>query len=681
MSNQPHGAVVTGDFGRVNQTLQGTEQFNGLNPTVASRALLVFIGYYLGARLGFALTFSPHPVSVMWPPNSILMAALLLTPSRSWWFLILAAFPAHLAAEMQSGVPWTMVLSWFISNSCEALIGASATRFLVGLSRFDRLRDVIVLIFCAVLLGPFLSSFLDSGFVILNHWSTRTYEEVWRMRFTSNVFSALTIMPLIIAWGTHQFLRMRSWRWIEAGLLFCGLVAVSLAVFFYQHDGSSTLPILLYAPLPFLLWAAVRFELLGTSSAIFAVALLAIWSSVHGRGPFTANTPEQNALSIQIFFSVIASMLMLLAASITERRHAEERFAKAFLAGPEAMIISRVKDGHIIEVNERCEKMLGRQRSEIIGHMMYDMGIHGPGADRRRLTSDAHSGNNGLQEIELSLRAKSGELRHTQISAVASEIAGEQCLIIIIRDITDRKRAEEAQQNLAHVSRLAVVGELTAMIAHEINQPLGAILSNAEAAEILLESKNPPLDEIRLILQDIRKDDLRADEAIRRIRALLRKREMQMQLMDLNEAIVDGLRLVAGDALRRHVRIRRHLTEGLPHVLADRVHIQQVLLNLVVNGMDAMNSTPESERLLTIATRFEGDSHIAVSIVDHGHGVAPEKIPRLFDSFYTTKKDGMGLGLSIARSILEAHRGRIWAENNADKGATFYFTLPCVAEM
>src|ERR1700743_2619732 len=117
MNNQSHGAVVAGDFGRVNQTLQGTEQFSRLNLTVASRALLVFIGYYLGARLGIALTFAPHPVSVMWPPNSILLAALLLTPSRSWWFLILAALPAHLAAEMPGGVPWTMVLSWFISNS------------------------------------------------------------------------------------------------------------------------------------------------------------------------------------------------------------------------------------------------------------------------------------------------------------------------------------------------------------------------------------------------------------------------------------------------------------------------------------------------------------------------------------------------------------------------------------
>jgi len=144
--------------------------------------LLVFAAYYLGAKIGFALTFRPHPVSVLWPPNSILLAALLLTPVRIWWVLLLAAFPAHLAAQLQSNVPPTMILCWFISNSCEALIGAGCVRYLIDRPvRFDRLRNVGIFCFFAAFLGPFLSSFLDAAFVVFNHWGQGSHWEIWRI--------------------------------------------------------------------------------------------------------------------------------------------------------------------------------------------------------------------------------------------------------------------------------------------------------------------------------------------------------------------------------------------------------------------------------------------------------------------------------------------------------------------
>src|SRR6266536_1982634 len=159
-------------------------------------ALLVFGGYYLGAKMGFALTFEPHPVSVLWPPNSILVAALLLTPVRVWWVILLAAFPAHLAVQLQSNVPPTMILCWFISNSCEALIGAGCVRYLIDRPvRFDRLRNVGIFCFFAAFLGPFLSSFLDSAFVAINRFGQDSYWQVWRIRFTSNILASLTLVP------------------------------------------------------------------------------------------------------------------------------------------------------------------------------------------------------------------------------------------------------------------------------------------------------------------------------------------------------------------------------------------------------------------------------------------------------------------------------------------------------
>ena len=201
------------------------------------------------------------------------------------------------------------------------------------------------------------------------------------------------------------------------------------------------------------------------------------------------------------------------------------------------------------------------------------------------------------------------------------------------------------------------------MVAHEVNQPLCAILSNAEAAETLLARENPPLDEIREIIKDIRDDDLRADEVIRGIRSLVGRREIQIQPVDLNRMVTHVLRLVSGDALFRRVRIQRKLDESLPLVAADQPQIEQVLINLIVNGMDAMQATPEAARELSVQTRLVEPDLVEIAVMDHGCGIPPEKLPELFDSFFTTKPDGMGVGLSIARWIVLAHGGRIWAAN------------------
>jgi PAS domain S-box-containing protein len=244
------------------------------------------------------------------------------------------------------------------------------------------------------------------------------------------------------------------------------------------------------------------------------------------------------------------------------------------------------------------------------------------------------------------------------------------------RDITDRKRAEEANRNLAHAGRLAVAGELTASIAHEINQPLGAILSNADAAEMLLERPEPPLGEVRQILADIRRDDLRASDVIQHLRTLLRKHSLEIQRLDLNELITEVLRLAATDGQRRRVQFVRELAPDLPQVMGDRVHLQQVLLNLLLNAMDAMAETPIARRRVTLRTRQADDARVEVAVIDCGSGVDPERIQRIFDSFFTTKREGMGLGLSIARSIIREHHGTLAVVNNPAGGATFAFVLP-----
>src|SRR6266480_4207631 len=308
------------------------------NRRVAGIALSVALAYYLGAKIGFALTLRPHPVSVLWPPNSILLAALLLTPMRVWWVILLAALPAHLAVQLQSNVPPMMILCWFISNSCEALIGAGCVRYLIDRpGRFDRLGNVGIFIFFAAFLAPFLSSFLDAAFVAINHWGQDSYWQVWRIRFTSNVLAALTLVPFIVTWsadGLAWLGKIRRARFLEAVLLLFGLLSVN-AVVFYKL-GPTADSALLYLPLPFLIWAAVRFGSRGASAAICTLTFLAIWSAGHGYGPFSTRSAEENALSIQMFLIVMSVPLLLLAAVIEERskgaltlRQREERISLA----------------------------------------------------------------------------------------------------------------------------------------------------------------------------------------------------------------------------------------------------------------------------------------------------------------------------------------------------------------
>src|SRR5262245_14872395 len=208
--------------------------------------LWVFAGYYVGARIGFGLSFKSHPVSVLWPPNSILVAALLLTPPRIWWLVLLAAFPAHCAAQLQSHVPPLMILCWFISNSFEAVIGAGLTRYLVrGPIRFSSLRNAAIFCLCVVFAGPFLSSFMAAAFVRWNAWGQSSYWELIRIRFFSNVLAALIVVPLIVTWATKGIRALRTIRparLLEACfVLFC-LLSISFAVLYtFKLEADSAL--------------------------------------------------------------------------------------------------------------------------------------------------------------------------------------------------------------------------------------------------------------------------------------------------------------------------------------------------------------------------------------------------------------------------------------------------------
>jgi two-component system sensor kinase FixL len=248
-------------------------------------------------------------------------------------------------------------------------------------------------------------------------------------------------------------------------------------------------------------------------------------------------------------------------------------------------------------------------------------------------------------------------------------------------DITKRKQAEEQaarQRNeMAHLSRVTMLGELSGSIAHELSLPLSAILSNAQAGQRILVNGNATLAELREILNEIVSEDKRASEVIRRLRLWLRKGESQQHSLRINKVVQGVLKLIRSDLVNQNVAVGTELAGNLPTVTGDPVQLQQVLVNLVVNACDAMTDCASPERRLLIRTAVEnGSSAVIVSVTDRGGSIPEDKMEQIFEPFFTTKPKGMGLGLSVCRTIIAAHRGKLWATNNADRGATFHVSLP-----
>lgn len=320
------------------------------------RPIVGAILYYLGTRVGFLLTFQPHAMSTLWPPNAILTSMLLLTPPRQWWLIVAAALPAHVLAQLGGQIPIMMVLCWFVSNCAEALIAAGCVRRLIGYPvRFDSFRSMALFIVAGALLAPFIASFLDAGFVTALAWGFETYWQVWRMRLVSNGLAMLLIVPLMVIAGSHLLADLRKIkikRAAEGFILGVGLLTSGTLLFEENNLPTTIVPILAYLPMPFLLWAAMRFGPAGLTTSMLVMVLLSIWAVIHGRGPFGQMTPAQNVFSVQVLNIVMSVPLMLLSAVREEQKNAtraltesETRFRLIADAAPGMLWMSGLDKG------------------------------------------------------------------------------------------------------------------------------------------------------------------------------------------------------------------------------------------------------------------------------------------------------------------------------------------------
>lgn len=343
-------------------------------------------------------------------------------------------------------------------------------------------------------------------------------------------------------------------------------------------------------------------------------------------------------------------------------------------------VFVRNMDDVITFWNRGAEEQYGWSRDEAVGCVLHELNRTVFPAPLSEITAELIRTGRWEGELLRTRRDGSVVVAASRWALQRDEQGKPVAVLETNNDITERKRAEEAlqkvQTELAHVARVMTLGELTASIAHEVNQPLAAIVTNGNACLRWLGGVQPNLFEGRQAVERIIKDSYRASEVIARIRSLVKKTPAKHDLVNLNEVILEVFALTQSEMRRNHVSVKRQLANDLPPVLGDRVQLQQVILNLVINGMEAILQTKDGARELSVSSSQDDSNNLIVVVRDSGEGLDSNNLERVFDAFFTTKADGMGMGLAISRTIIESHGGSLWATPNLPRGAVFQFTLP-----
>lgn len=778
-------------------TLSGARFQRGAVELVAFELALYF-GYRYGLAIGGAMA------APIWFPTSVLLCGMLRVRPRYGWLLMLAALPIRLLVLPANAPLWLSVVDWAIDGLTAILTAALLRRVMANLARFSGLQDLALYWLLAVLLVPAIAAAV-AAFAGLHQGID--FSSSWSGTFRGYALANLVVTPTLLYWVLPP-ITLPAWtgaRRAEAMVLLVGMLASASTAFVGTSSSPAVIDARLYAPLVFLLWAALRF---GTSGTSVGMAVLAAFAARAAAANRSMVEPLQMFLALQAaplyLVAVLVDQNRLVRASLLESQHLFRSMAdtapvlvwmagadrlceflnKAWLDFTGRSLEEGLGNGWIESVHpddrQRCQaifdshfdarqpfeieyrlrrhdgqyrwvlarglaryaangefvgyigsavdvtdfaeqeaalresekryrevvdsqsefvcrclpdtrltfandaycRFTGRKRESLLGTKLLALLPNSAHDAIRQSLTKAAQGESSSWECDVPLADGRSAAQHWVCCAIRDPSGELDEFQVIGRDVSDRRHAEEADRRLARAMRLATIGELTAIMAHEVTQPLSAILGNAEAAEILLKSPNPPIAELQEIIADIHGVGLRAGGAIRRIRALAQRRPPELTAVDVNRLVEVALQLVAGDASRRRVRLRSELTSELPLAFADGPSIEQVLLNLIMNGMDAMDQTAQTRRELVVQTRHVvGTETVEVIVVDSGHGIPVDRMEQLFESFFTTKEQGTGLGLSVASSIIQAHGGRIWAQNDANGGAAFHFTLRAVEQV
>lgn len=658
-------------------------------PSVRVLASVLAAGaiYYLATRAAWVMTFPDSKVSLFFPPHAILASILLLVPTRHWWAYLLAAVSSHFVATQQAQWPPFYALQAEAYDAVTIALTAAAIRMLnKSPLHLLNLRDAIVFVVIAVILIPAGTALWGAAFTVAYGFGTEYWIE-WRNLTISNGVTTIVLVPVILI-GVQQFkagFRAERGRVVEATLLVLGILAVGWLAFYGSPAGPDTSPALLYAPIPLLIWAALRFGPAGMSASVLLITILAIWGTMQGRGPFLSEAPAENAFALQLFILVAATPLLLLSVVIAEERRSKEAARvteeRMSLAAESAQLVLWDWDitRDIVWIQDRG--IFGFPPSAAVDHATLAGSVHPDDRAMRDAAIMRAQSNGGHYESEFRVILGDGSVRWIAARGRSPAVVGNDKptrILGIAIDVTRQKQvaaeAELQREELAHLSRVATMSALSGSLAHELNQPLTSILANTYAGKTIASQQAPDLAEIRAIFADVDSAAGRAGDIIERMRTLLRRGHVALQSIDVNESLEELLRLARTDLIARGVSVTNLAIGDLPLAISDRVQLQQILLNLIKNACDAMQANAPEDRKLTLTTSVEEDE-LRIGVLDCGVGL-PYDVESMFQPFHSTKEGGLGMGLSICRTLVSAHGGRLWAEPGAKRGAAFYVALP-----
>jgi PAS domain S-box-containing protein len=656
-------------------------------------ALVIAISYYVAAEAAFFIgTLSDEIFAPFWPPNTVLLCALLIVSPGRWWLVFASAFPAHVIAEYGIGMDTTGMLVAFATNGLFAGGSAWVLRKTIGVtSIFDTTNSTAAYILITALAASGLVAFGGAFVPIFSGGALKDYWLHWQQWFASNALGSVTLSPLAII---ALVSRRKSWfgsttsRERLDALLTGMLLVVICAVAFRPntfHISRVYLPALLYLPLPVVAWAAIRFGMRGASMAIMIVTIVLIWRALNGPGPFVATTPEESVFAMQIFLIALSLLVLLLGAAIDETRRAsrltkesEERMAIA-AAGADTGIWQYHGDSGDFWLTDHCRQMFGFDDEQHVTREALLSAVHPE--DREGVSEVLHNLDRE-DVVEFRVPLRDGTVPWYRLRARPHpRTEGDPVLVSgLVANVSERKEAEaEAalqRQEIAHLMRVSMLGELSGGLAHELTQPLTAILSNAQAARAMIAVNPPDLTDLADTLDDIISEDNRAGEVVHRLRNLMRKGEAKFEAVDPKTLVLSTLRLLNSELVGRRILAHVDLQPDIASVSGDPIQLQQILLNLILNAAEAVSDVPPARRRIFIGARSIDDERIEIFVRDQGLGMTPSQINQAFQPFFTTKERGLGLGLVICSTIAKLHGGSIELANSPNGGLTARLLLP-----
>jgi PAS domain S-box-containing protein len=636
--------------------------------------------YVVTAKAGLSLAIVHPSATAVWAPSGIALAALLILGYRVAVVIFFAAFLTNVTTY------GSMVSSVGIAfgNTCEAALGAYlVNRFAHGRMVLDRLPDIPRFVLFTGILSPALAATIGVASLTLEGYvPSNAQYSIWWTWWLGDGTGDLIVAPLFLLFSKNDIaLADFRRRGIEGVLLVVSIVVTGLLVFGDLLPSETQSYPLTYLCIPTLAWAAVRFGRWEVATAVVALESIAIAQTLRGHGPFSRGTENESLLLLQAFMAIVTVTMLSVGTLIWERRRVQEALMAEAI--PHQVWGCR-PDGSLNYCNEQWLNFTGLRREDA-RREGWTARVHPADLERVRKAREEAARRHAPYEVEFRLRGADGSYR--RFVSRASGLYDNNGQVIqwfgTNTDVEERRQVaealREAHAELAHVARLTTMGELVVSLAHELNQPLAGVITNAEACRRWLDRDLPNLGEAMNAVRRVMRDATRAGDVVAHTRAFLQRAPSERVPVDVRHVIRESLAFVAADVARYGVVVREMLSEDLPPVLADRIQLQQVVLNLILNGIEAMEHVADQTRTLLIgAERSElgGSPGVLVTVQDTGAGVEEKNLEHLFDAFYTTKPSGLGMGLSISRSIVEAHEGQLWGVPNAGRGMTFYLALP-----